>query len=195
MPLPRFLPALLLAALLPSAVAGASPHAHAPAAPHDFDTPTKARGHAHEHGRAQLNVVREGPSLQLQLVAPADVITGFEHMPRSGAQERRLTAALSQLRQDNLLLANTEALCRPQGSDIDNPFARDGKRDSQGFEHRDFTVRWQLECRGTLREINATQLFRQFPRLRVLTVNFALPDGQGSLNLVPAKPRGELRTR
>lgn len=191
--LPTLLPLFCLALPL-AAIAGAQ-HDHGPAPQHDFDRPARVHASAHEHGRAELSLVLAERELLLELTAPADSITGFEHAPRSGAHERRLAAALAALRQDTLVRANSEALCRPLGTEAESPFGKAAARDKLGLEHRDFIALWRHECRGKLREINADNLFRSFPRLRTLTVNFVLPDGQGSVTLVPAKPRAELRPR
>lgn len=185
----KLLPLLCLA--LPLAASAGAQHDHE----HDFDRPARVHTSAHEHGRAELSLVLAGRELVLELTAPADSITGFEHAPRSGAHERRLAAALATLRQDTLVRANTEALCRPQGTEAESPFGKAAARDTLGLEHRDFHAQWRHECRGKLREINADNLFRSFPRLRTLVVNFVLPDGQGSVTLVPAKPRAELRAQ
>lgn len=140
-------------------------------------------GHAaHEHGIASLTVAMENQTLLLALESPADNITGFEHAPAKPGEKAAVQSALARLRQPTLLLTNAEAGCRVSGVRADDPFASTG-----ALAHRDFDVEYRLQCRqpGKLSRLDATALFKAFPRLRTLKVDYALPAGQGGATLTP----------
>lgn len=140
-------------------------------------------GHAaHEHGVATLTAAMESQTLVLALESPADNITGFEHAPAKPGEKAAVQSALARLKQPDLLLANAEAGCRMSSTRADDPFANTGSR-----AHRDFDVEYRLQCRqpGKLTRLDAAALFKAFPRLRTLKVDYALPAGQGGATLTP----------
>ena len=144
-------------------------------------------GHgAHEHGVAHLTLAMEGQSLQIALESPADNVVGFEHAPIKARDKAAVEAALAQLRQPALLKPGSDAGCNKGTAKAENPFTATGNT-----AHRDFDAEYLFQCQfpGKLTQLDASALFRTFPRLRTLKVDYALPAGQGSGTLTPRAPR------
>jgi hypothetical protein len=67
----------------------------------------------HQHGEGSLDVVMDGSDLYIELISPAADIVGFEHQPRSAAQEAVLQEALRLLQDGGKLFNPAEpARCR-----------------------------------------------------------------------------------
>ncbi|MDP2228031.1 MAG: DUF2796 domain-containing protein [Moraxellaceae bacterium] len=190
-----FMPLLTLGCLLTTSSVLANTTKPAPA---NSSKHTTAKGHSHDpahshkahvHGKALLTLALDKQQLEAALEAPAESITGFEHAPRTADHQQRILMALVNLKQKPLQF-NTEAGCKATDTKVDNPFAGGGHQ-----EHRDFDARYRFECAtpGKLRSLDASALFRAFPRLKTLNVEYLLPGGQGSTTLTPARPRAELR--
>lgn len=144
-------------------------------------------GHgAHEHGVAHLTLAMEEKSLQMALESPADNVVGFEHAPTKAREKAAVEAALTQLRQPALLKPNTDAGCSKGTAQAENPFTATGNS-----AHQDFDAEYLFQCQfpGKLTQLDASALFRAFPRLRTLKVDYALPAGQGSGTLTPLMSR------
>ena len=170
--LPACLSLILLSALPATALAG------------DLD------GHAaHQHGVAQLTLVLEKNTVQIALESPADNIVGFEHAPAKPGEKAAVAAAMSTLRRPTLFGLNTEAGCGKARTQAGNPFDTSGNA-----AHRDFDVNHTFECSQPTRlnRLDANALFKAFPRLQSLKVDYALPGGQGSVTLTPASPNAML---
>lgn len=144
-------------------------------------------GHAaHEHGVAHLTLVMDQRTLMIELESPADNLIGFEHAPRKAREKSAVLVALAQLRQPGILKLNSEAGCNTGKAEAEDPFAG-----TDGSAHQDFDAEYHFQCQfpGKLAQLDASPLFRAFPRLRSLKVDYALPAGQGSATLTPRAPR------
>lgn len=79
---------------------------------------------AHQHGVGVLNIAASQHDLMLELQTPADNILGFEHSPKTDQQKQKLTSSLHLLKQaDSLFYFSTQARCRLQKVETENPFA------------------------------------------------------------------------
>jgi hypothetical protein len=68
---------------------------------------------AHEHGAAKLNLAQEGNNLIIELETPAANVVGFEHPPRTEAQQMAVNKAQTQLQQgERIFLLPAGAKCQ-----------------------------------------------------------------------------------
>ena len=99
-------------------------------------TGAEAHGQAHVHGQAEasLTIGRDG-ALQVELIAPAGDIVGFEHAPRSEAEHRALRRLEEQLA-DPLVSVPSRAGCSLAHAEISGPGAEDSRHhDHAGHDH------------------------------------------------------------
>ncbi|BDC49984.1 hypothetical protein F183_A23000 [Bryobacterales bacterium F-183] len=54
--------------------------------------------HAHSHGEAKINIGIEGNGGTVEIEAAADPIIGFEHKPKNAAEQKKVDAALANLK-------------------------------------------------------------------------------------------------
>jgi len=57
-----------------------------------------AAQHAHSHGAAKVNMGIEGSSGTVEFEAAADPVIGFEHKPKNAAEQKKVDAALANLK-------------------------------------------------------------------------------------------------
>ena len=75
---------------------------------------------AHEHGVAQLNIVKEGASLAIALETPAANVLGFEHLPKTKEQKHKVAEAYEVLNApERLFELSVGAACRHTDTDIE----------------------------------------------------------------------------
>jgi hypothetical protein len=141
-----------------------------------------AQGHAHVHGLARLDVALDGPQLTLALDSPLDGIVGFEHRPRTPAQQQAADAALAKLKDGAALFRPAaEADCRLESVVVEAPVLQ-GAAPADG--HADLEARWSFRCAAPARLRALEQgLFDAFPRLQRLEVQVAGPQGQSRRTL------------
>lgn len=144
---------------------------------------------AHQHGMAQLTLVLEKNTVQVALESPADNIVGFEHAATKPGEKAAVAAAISTLSQPTLLGLSTEAGCSKATTRIKKMLAT-----PEHSAHRDIEVSHTLSCSqpDKLKQLDASALFKAFPRMQSLKVEFALPAGQGSVILTPNAPLATL---
>lgn len=156
-------------------------------------TASELDGHApHQHGVAHLTVALEAKTLVIELTSPADNVVGFEHAPRKTGEKAAVAAGTAALRRPALFVPNADAGCSTGKAHAENPFASGDSR-----SHRDFDARHSYSCRQPekLLLIDASALFKAFPRLKTLKADYALPGAQGSVELSPTNPRLRLERR
>ena len=192
---------LLLAlpfALLPLAVSAAE-HNHA----HDEHNQHAEHGSlsAHEHGAAQLNVVLDGKTLELQLESPAMNLVGFEHAAKSAADKAKIAAVRSQLQQPQTLFGLSTGDCSLSQQSVQSPhFAESEKapkhdhdhdsEHSEHSEHSDIDAHYRFHCNAphALQHLDLGELFTRFPATDKIQVQLIGPNGQQGLELTPAQP-------
>lgn len=144
---------------------------------------------AHVHGEATLNVVVDGPQLELQLEAPLDSVLGFEHAPRTEAQRQQVRAMAARLRQAQSLFEPTpEAGCSLTSVALASaslpadllgePATAQAAGAAQG-EHADLDATFRYRCAAPerLRGL-ASSLQKAFPGIGTLKVHVVGPRGQ-----------------
>lgn len=164
---------------------------------------------AHEHGQGALTIVLDGRNLTLELKAPADDITGFEHQPETAEEKAKLESALALLGDPAKLFAlPSEAGCAHAGSKIetglsgdhdDKEKARhghdghakhddhsDGKKHAEHKEdgHAEFNVYHEFDCASPDRLVFVeVKLFEAFPTFHEIDVQYIVGAKQGGAEL------------
>jgi hypothetical protein len=145
-----------------------------------------AQQKAHVHGVVTLDVAVDGPTLSVQLEAPADSLLGFEHRPRTAAQ-KQAAAQLQQRLRDAApwLRPNAEAACQLREGTVESAlFETDAPGKAEGDGHADIDAGYRFECRQP--QALATLelgLFEAFPRMQRIEVQMAGPKGQAKATL------------
>lgn len=158
---------------------------------------TGAPGAPHRHGVAVLELAAEGAGLTLRLIAPLESLIGFEHAPRTRAQEAAVVRMRETFEGPQPLLRPDEAAgCRSVSRDLRAPVlaaqSRAGAKPANGGEaHGDLEATFVFACErpGLLRSLDANPLFAAFPRIYRLDVQLVTPTGQAQRRLERARAR------
>lgn len=150
----------------------------------------------HEHGTAELNVVFEGPALDISVDTPAMNIVDFEHMPSSDQDKATLAAARKQLEHPlSLLVLPAEALCSTTKVVVESPLfgnepASELFEDKKGTEHSDIELTYNLKCSkpALVRSISFAPFFKAFPGTHKIQVQLISSGVQKGIELTPETP-------
>ncbi len=143
----------------------------------------------HEHGKAELGIAVDGPSLKAEFRAPADTILGFERRPKTEQEKKIVAAALEKLRTQGgaLVLIPAEFGCRfvPGKADL--------HVESGG--HADVEAAFEAKCaKPPVKGICDSDFPRPFPNLKELSVQLVsashqtastIKQDQGAVRLGP----------
>jgi Protein of unknown function (DUF2796) len=114
--------------------------------------------HVHEHGKVTLNVAMDGPTLSIELDAPAANVVGFEHAPRTSEERAALSRVSTYLRAGrDLIGVPPAAQCHFVGTEYTEPkweSASDSDSNSHAASataetqehHADFDARINYRC-------------------------------------------------
>ncbi len=143
---------------------------------------------AHQHGVADLNIAWSGQEVVIELHSPADNILGFEHQPKTDAQQRQLVTSLSQLKQSDTLFGFPNAAnCVLKTATIDNPFAMTNSTELEHHdeEHSDISASYLYQCQQSQQftSLDVQGLFKHFPRVETLKVQWVSEQGQSATKL------------
>jgi len=155
-------------------------------------------GHAsHEHGVAQLTLAMELTTLEISLESPADNFFGFEHAPRKPGEKAAVASALASLRRPGLMKLPADAACSLLKADVANPFSGTPNSGTANDGHHNLDAHYTFNCQypGKVVSIDASTLFKAFPRLQRIKLDHALPGSQGSTTLKPKTPIARLTPR
>ncbi len=144
---------------------------------------------AHTHGLGTLNVVRDGAELEIELIAPAANLLGFEYAPRTEAEREALRRAVEQLHRDaELFELPAAAGCRSEGVAIHSALLEahgaeehgpDHDHRHEGEAHADFEIHYAFRCDTPAQLDRVTvRLFESFPATETLEVQLVGPTGQ-----------------
>lgn len=144
--------------------------------------PAATAQEAHVHGRASLDVAIDGGQLSIDLDTPADNLLGFEHAPRSAAEQQQAGRVATLLGQpDKLFRLNPEAKCVAGKPTLDAPILS-GKKAKD--EHSDIEAGYGFVCANPAALANLdVLLFDAFPRLNSIKLQLAGPKGQRGMSL------------
>ena len=193
----------LAAPLLPAQDAGGKA-----APPAGGDAAFTQRG-AHLHGKVVVNVALEGKLLSVELDAPAINVIGFEHAPRTDAQQRELAAADRWLASGvGVIGVSAAAGCVRQqvdytppkfdGDDHDHEAGHDHEHDSSGKggdeTHADYRARFTYACANPA-ALNWADLWlvRRLKNVAEIELNLVTPQVQTQRTLGADAIRIELR--
>lgn len=143
--------------------------------------------HHHSHGVGQLGIVVEPGQLTLELEIPQHDLVGFERAPQTAREQLTVQAVLDKLKQpERLFTPAAAAQCTLLEKTIEAPLLTGGQA---AGGHGDVAARYVYRC-AQAAALNAVQasVFKEFPRLRTLTVSFAGPQGQKAGQLDGKKP-------
>ncbi len=151
-----------------------------------------ARGHAHVHGVATLDVAVDGDTLVLGLQSPLDSLLGFEHRPRNDKEKAAVQTMANTLRQPaELFVLPIAAQCRSTSVTLQSPVLEAGPG-ADGDGHADLHGEFVFQCVQPRHLTGMTvQLFKAFPHLKRVDVQIATPHGQNAARLSPQ--RNQLR--
>lgn len=158
----------------------------------------------HVHGSAQLNLVREGGVVHIELISPAVNLFGFEHAPASEAEHVASQRALSTLRDAaRLFRFDSTAACRiayaevTPGSTLTTPAAdtdpdhhHEADDDGHGdTHHTDITASYRFVCDAADGPVTLhIGLFDAFPAIEGLVVQYIGVSRQGGTILNRNEP-------
>jgi hypothetical protein len=152
---------------------------------------------AHEHGVAQLNLVLDGSSLEIELESPAMNLVGFEHEAKSAEDRAKVAAARAKLEQPQALFGIPRAAdCALGNQELESPLFEDEhahQQHGEEAEHSEIHAHYRFECGKPeeLGALNLSGLFGTFPTTAKIQVQLIGPNGQQGLEATAAQP--ELR--
>lgn len=145
---------------------------------------------AHTHGVAQLMLLQDAGTLQMEFVSPAINIVGFEHAPHDAAERSAIADALQKLQDAESILVLASATCEVAHvqASVSGEMAahtHDGHSDGHGHTgHSGFAVTMIIHCDAerfpTEFLVNA---FDRFPWLETIEIQWALANTQGASRL------------
>ncbi len=155
---------------------------------HDKHDHNKQSHGAHAHGAANLSVLIDGRTLEIEMHAPGADIVGFEHAAESDADRAAVAKALKVLREDTSLFApSSAAKCK-----ITEAHAEFGK-DAHGkanVSHREFEMRRIYTCNAPDKFDHVdVGLFQKFTSLKVVDAAVVGPKEQRGQELTPRDSR------
>lgn len=141
----------------------------------------------HEHGRATLELVQEGPALLLRFETPAFNLLGFEYVPMTPVERQKWSQTFKTLTLAHRLFRfSDEAACRLEESEVRMPRSTPASEAASTSTapsdpavapeiHADMGAHFRFGC-GTLEALHQLdiQLFRAFPGVQRLTVRHAM---------------------
>ncbi|WP_420995037.1 DUF2796 domain-containing protein [Cupriavidus sp. 30B13] len=157
---------------------------------------------AHVHGAARLDVVQDGAVLTVHLESPLMNLFGFEHAPRSAAEQAAAQQAMARLRDGGGLFVTPPAAgCRLESVQFDfgplnrafmpaggsAPGPMQAAQAASGGEHADLDADYTFRCKAAagLRQLDV-KLFDAFPALQRATVQLVTPARQAGATLTRA---------
>lgn len=144
-------------------------------------------GAPHAHGVSHLEVALDGPRLELTWRAALDDVVGFEHAPRTTAQQQQVAQAMERLRQPQaLFVPSAAAACELKTSQVSAPLWQGGATTAG---HADLTLQAQWTCGQPQQLLQLEVLvFESFKRVRQINTQVVTARGQHKISL-----RGKVR--
>ncbi|WP_412479779.1 DUF2796 domain-containing protein [Azonexus sp. IMCC34839] len=141
---------------------------------------------AHVHGEARLEIAVDGDNLSIHLESPLDGLLGFERAPRTPAEKQAMQAMKTTLEApEHLFQLPAAAGCTARPAEVESAIF--SAKAAAGHLDLDADYRWQCARPVALRAVEI-RLFAEFPRLKLIKVDFVGPTGQKSGRLTPQQP-------
>jgi Protein of unknown function (DUF2796) len=153
-----------------------------------------AGGHAHSHGKAELDVALDGNTLTLALEAPLESLVGFERAPKNANEQDRVKKAAEKLRAaDKLFALNADAGCKLQSVKLvsavidpallgEAPVAKAEGAKEEGHADLDGEFVYRCDKPAALKSVTVN-LFDAFSLLRRVDARAASAKGQHAAKL------------
>lgn len=144
---------------------------------------TFAAPHAHhDHGVVRLDIAIEGDGMNVFMQSPLDSFVGFERAPRTDAEKKLASNALTLLRSNSLLKPNPEAECVLSFSEVNAPVLEGKAREKNG--HADLEANYVFKCmKPNMLTSLRTELLESFKHAKKVEVQVAGPKGQKKTTL------------
>jgi len=145
----------------------------------------------HEHGAASLTIAIDGNKLEIDLESPADNIFGFEYVPSSKEDKKKVKDAVSQLKDAKTLFTiPADAQCHLDQVTVASPqiekkIDADKKHSDEHSAHNDVDASWAFSCKSGKKLNQITpHFFTVFSHgFKQLKVDWVSPTGVSS-NLI-----------
>ena len=163
---------------------------------------------AHEHGIAELNIVREGQVIQIEFFSPGANLLGFERMPGAAEEWMRFATVVENLETGAWLLGDQMADCDMRIEAMEVPsFAAVGdghEGHDHGDEHDDheeelaedahvdFRVQYLVDCSRSMPSNLQITAFQHFPAIERITTQWIIDGRPGFSELTARAPILEL---
>ncbi len=164
-------------------------HQHEDGHEHDHSDKASRQHSAHEHGAANLNLVLEGKTLQMEILLPAVDVCGFAHPPRTSQEKLRESEAVAMLKNsEKMFPLEKSAGCSALSVEVSNSRS-EGHKGEDGHEHGDehsehseYRAVYQFHCSDpeALAQINVS-LFTHFPSVSKIRTNAVITGRQRAL--------------
>lgn len=148
---------------------------------------------AHAHGQAKLDISVDGTKVQVDIDVPGDGIFGFEHRPKSEAEQKTVQAGLATLRDKatEMIVLPADADCKATKVEVESSLL-DSTKDSHhkaGHEsHSDVEVEYEFTCAKSPAGGSATLgIMTAFPRIKQIKVQAISGTTQRGLTINSAK--------
>ncbi|WP_445365987.1 DUF2796 domain-containing protein [Microbulbifer sp. ANSA001] len=133
----------------------------------------------HTHGEAVMYLVAEADRVRIELGSPSVNLVGFEHAPRSHAQQQLLDQVSLELAKPDLFLEFVGTNCKPRSVDVEVPYSSEVSSDSS--VHSGFHASYEFKC-DNLAQFNSVivTLFERFPGIHGIAVQWVSSGRQGA---------------
>jgi hypothetical protein len=151
----------------------------------------------HVHGAAELQVVIDGPVLEISLETPLDNVLGFEHVPKTDKQRAAVRSMAARLRQaQTLFVPQAEAQCSLSSVQLESTVlsadllgetqAMAAKAQTEKGGHGDLDGTFTFVCGASEQLVGMeVNLMKAFPGFRKINVSVVGPKGQSATLLTP----------
>lgn len=141
--------------------------------------------HAHAHGAAKINIGIEGSGGTVEFESAADPVIGFEHKPRTAADQKKVDAALTMLK---TRFAEMMILPAALGCKFQNTKAQFDVDGQHAEVHAEFTLRCLKSLKGAEVTFGVSKVY---PEIEEVTVQAVSDDGQSGATI--RKDKGSVK--
>ncbi|GLX82405.1 ZrgA family zinc uptake protein [Thalassotalea eurytherma] len=150
---------------------------------------------AHIHGEAELMIAIDKNVVEIELIAPAASILGFEHQATTEQEIKRVNEAKKLLKRQANIIQFSESTCESHHAEIDtgellvnghHHHEKNSHEHSHSISHFEIAVHMAMECqRGEALGAVSIKLFQHFAGLERIRLLWATSTEQGSVILTP----------
>lgn len=156
--------------------------------------PEATAQHAHVHGLGRVNIAVEGMQATVEFLAPAEGLYGFEHQPKTPAQQAKRDAALERLRTQlhTMVVFETARGCQATVPQVvveaAGHEAAGGAAQQQTAEHSEVRAEFRVLCSKPLAGSKVTfGISKIFPALTTVRVQVVTDTGQRGVDITRDK--------